>query len=81
MAAAGETAEHGTPRPLYAVGSLLAGARTALGWRRDQRSRGALESRESLTQDSRSAVKARQYFSIRYANHSAAGVAPVAQLA
>jgi len=32
--------------------------------------------REPLTQGSRGAIKARRYFSIRYANHSAGGVAP-----
>jgi len=42
--------------------------------------RGALRSRESLTQDSRSAVKARRYFSIRYANHSVRSVALRAKL-
>ena len=36
------------------------------------------QSRESLTQDSRSAVKAR--LTIRYADHSAAGIAPIAVL-
>lgn len=37
MAAAGETAEHGTPLPLCAVGLLLAGAARRFCWRRDWR--------------------------------------------
>ena len=59
MAAAGETTEHGTPLPLRAVALLLAsaaqrfiGVAIAFLWELPK-------SRESLTQDSRSAGKAR----------------------
>ena len=39
--------------------------RMALCWRRDERSPGSVQSRESLTQDSRSAVKARMFDPLR----------------
>ena len=51
--------EHGTPLPLCAVGLLLAGAARRLLGIATALPRGSAQSRESLTQDSRSAVKAR----------------------
>ena len=65
VAAAGETAEHGTPLP-FSCGCFAAHQRrTALFWRRDRVSVGTAQSRESLTQDSRSAVKARLFDPLR----------------
>ena len=65
MAAAGETAEHGTPLPLYAVGLLLAGAAWRFGGVATGASPGKRLSREPLTQGSRSAVKARLFDPLR----------------
>ena len=80
MAAAGGTAEHGTPLPLCAVVRIDRQRRTTLYSASRLRSPGgALESRESLTQDSRSAVKARLL--IPYGNHSARSVALLAEMA
>src|SRR6266536_1037853 len=59
MAAAGGSSEHGTPLPLYAVGLLLAGAAWRFVGVAIALPRGSAQSRESLTPDSRSAVKAR----------------------
>ena len=65
MAAAGETAEHGTPLPLCAVGLLLAGAARRLFGVATGASPGKRLSREPLTQGSRSAVKARLFDPLR----------------
>src|ERR1700675_1674977 len=65
MAAAGETAEHGTPLPLCAVVVLLAGAARRLLGIAMALPRGSAESREPLTQGSRSAVKARLFDPLR----------------
>lgn len=65
MAAAGVTAEHGTPLPLCAVDLLLAGAARRLVGVATGASPGKRLSRESLTQDSRSAVKARLFDPLR----------------
>src|ERR1700682_5840843 len=68
----------GDTLPSCAVGLLLAGAARALlasRWRFP----GEALSRESLTQDSRSAVKARSFDPS--VDHSAKGVAPLAKLA
>src|SRR5213592_1802492 len=65
VAAAGETAEHGTPLPLCAVGLLLAGAARRLFGVATGASPGKRRSREPLTQGSRSAVKARLFDPLR----------------
>ena len=58
-------ASNGRHPPVLCSWLLLASARTALCWRRDERSPGSAQSRESLTQDSRSAVKARLFDPLR----------------
>jgi hypothetical protein len=65
MAAAGVTAEHGTPLPLCAVDLLLAGAARRLVGVATGASPGKRRSREPLTQGSRSAVKARLFDPLR----------------
>ena len=65
MAAAGGTAEHGTPLPLCAVVVLLASAARRLLGVAMALPRGSAQTRESLTQDSRSAVKARLFDPLR----------------
>ena len=65
VAAAGETAEHGTPLPLCAVGLLLASAARRFVGVATGASPGKRRSREPLTQGSRSAVKARLFDPLR----------------
>jgi len=60
-----EYSEHGTPLPLCAVGLLLAGAARRLFGVATGASPGKRLSRESFTQDSRSAVKARWFDPLR----------------
>src|SRR6266705_7035111 len=57
--------EHGTPLPLCAVRLLLASAARRLLGVAIALSRESAQSRESLTQDSRSAVKARLFDPLR----------------
>src|SRR6202040_4066857 len=65
MAAAGGYSEHGTPLPLCALVVLLAGGARRLLGVATALPRESAQSRESLTQDSRSAVKARLFDPLR----------------
>src|ERR1700675_1130235 len=69
----------GDTLPSCAVGLLLAGAAGRFVGVAIECVPGSVHSRESLTQDSRSAVKARSFDPS--VDHSAKGVAPLAKLA